>query len=120
MNHPNEKESTSFDRITPIDLSFSPVVEDAPYRWLRSLGLNPRQGQGLVQRAIGVAPFAWLPIVIWAWFHNRLLGIPISCLVAIPLLILGEGVVLTEGEESGGISGWDLHAWECYRGLDKP
>ncbi len=48
MNHPNEKESTSFDRITPIDLSFSPVVEDAPYRWLRSLGLNPRQGQGLV------------------------------------------------------------------------
>lgn len=111
MNHPNEKESTSFDRITPIDLSFSPVVEDAPYRWLRSLGLNPRQGQGLVQRAIGVALFAWLPIVIWAWFHNRLLGISVpepllahygisvSCLVAIPLLILGEGVVLTEGEE---------------------
>jgi hypothetical protein len=66
VNHPNEKESTSFDRITPIDLSFSPVVEDAPYRWLRSLGLNPRQDQGLVQRAIGVALFAWMPIVIWA------------------------------------------------------
>lgn len=104
MTHPNEKESASFDRITPIELSFSPVVEDAPYRWLRSLGLNPRQGQGLVQRAIGVALFAWLPIVIWAWFHNRLLGISVrepllahygisvTCLVAIPLLILGEGV----------------------------
>ena len=82
------------------------VRNDLPIRLQRKLGLAPADGLGVARRAIFFALFTWLPIVIWAALESRLLdrasgepllahyGIHVRCLVAIPLLILAEGMAL--------------------------
>ena len=80
--------------------------DEWPLRWQRKLGLVPRQGMGLAQRAVFYALLAWAPLAVWAFLQGRALpggipepllahfGINVRCLVAIPLLILAEGMVL--------------------------
>ena len=94
---PNKSASTS---------EFIIVRNDWPIRLQRKLGLAPVDGLGVGRRALFFALFTWLPIVIWAAFESRLLdrvsgepllahyGIHVRCLVAIPLLILAEGMAL--------------------------
>lgn len=80
---------------------FSPVENDAPFRWWRRLHLAPADGFGAGRRAVLFGLLAWLPIVIWALVAGRLsggagepllvhYGIHVRCLVVIPLLILAE------------------------------
>jgi hypothetical protein len=88
----------------PID--FLIVRNDLPIRWQRRIGLAPDNGLGVARRALFFALFTWLPIVIWAALESRLLdraigepllvhyGVHVRCLVAIPLLILAEGMAL--------------------------
>ena len=88
----------------PID--FIIVRNDLPIRWQRKIGLAPDNGLGVTRRALFFAMFTWLPIVIWAALESRLLhravgepllahyGVHVRCLVAIPLLILAEGMAL--------------------------
>ena len=85
--------------------TFALIDDEPPLHWQRQLGLVPRQGLGTVRRAIGLVLLTWLPIVLWAAFNSRILpgrfpepllnqyGIMMMCLVAIPLLVLGEEVV---------------------------
>jgi hypothetical protein len=88
----------------PID--FLIVRNDLPIRWQRKVGLAPDNDLGVARRALFFAMFTWLPIVIWAALESRLLdravgepllahyGVHVRCLVAIPLLILAEGMAL--------------------------
>ena len=88
----------------PID--FLIVRNDLPIRWQRRVGLAPDNGLGVARRALFFALFTWLPLVIWAALESRLLdrasgepllvhyGVHVRCLVAIPLLILAEGMAL--------------------------
>ncbi len=85
------------------DTDFSPVENEPPLRWQRTLHLAPRGGLGVGRRAVFYGLLAWLPIVVWAaatghfWSDatgERLLqhyGIHVYCLVAIPLFVLAEG-----------------------------
>lgn len=83
---------------------FDLMRNDALIRWQRALRIAPRQGLGVVRRAVFFALFAWLPLVIWAALNQRLVdagsgepllvhyGIHVRCLVAIPLFILAEAM----------------------------
>jgi hypothetical protein len=85
--------------------TFSPIDNEAPLRWMRSVGLVPRDGLGVVRRALFFALVTWLPIVIWAAIAGRLAvaetgepllqhyGVHVRCLLAIPLLILAESAL---------------------------
>ena len=85
--------------------SFSPVDGEAPLRWQRAVRLAPRDGLGVARRAIFFALVAWLPIAFWALIRGRFIqaaagepllqhyGVHVRCLVAIPLLILGEATL---------------------------
>jgi hypothetical protein len=85
------------------DLAVSLVRGDPLFRLQARLGLIPVHGLGLARRAIFWALLAWLPIAVWAWYAGRAVpplaaepllahfGVQVRCLVAIPLLILGEG-----------------------------
>jgi len=80
--------------------------DEWPLRWQRKLGLAPKDGMGLVRRAVFFATVAWLPLAVWAFLQGHALpggiaepllthfGINVRCLVAIPLLILAEGAAL--------------------------
>jgi len=84
---------------------FSPVDGEAPLRWQRAVRLAPRDGLGVARRAIFFALVAWLPIAFWALIRGRFIqaaagepllqhyGVHVRCLVAIPLLILGEATL---------------------------
>jgi hypothetical protein len=99
--HPNQHPSSAAD---PID--FLIVRNDLPIRWQRRIGLAPDNGLGVARRALFFALLTWLPIIIWAALESRLLdraigepllahyGVHVRCLVAIPLLILAEGMAL--------------------------
>jgi len=83
---------------------FSLVRGDRLFRIERALGLVPREGGlGVGRRALLLALFTWLPIVVWASVTGRALspgrvsepllehfGVHVRCLVAIPLFILAE------------------------------
>ncbi len=83
-------------------IRFSPLENDLPSRWQRRLGLMPPQGLATLPRALGLALFAWLPILGWALLQGRALpgtrsealfahyGVVVTCVVAIPLLVLCE------------------------------
>jgi hypothetical protein len=85
--------------------TFSPIDNEAPLRWMRSVGLVPRDGLGVVRRALFFALVTWLPIAIWAAIAGRLTtavtgepllqhyGVHVRCLLAIPLLILAESAL---------------------------
>lgn len=82
--------------------AISLVRGDLLYRLQRRIGLIPREGLGLVRRAVFWSLFAWLPIAGWAWYAGRAFpplagepllahfGVQVRCLIAIPLLILAE------------------------------
>jgi hypothetical protein len=84
--------------------ALSLVRGDALFRIQQAIGLIPRGGLGVVRRAVFYALLAWLPIAVWALTKGRALdgaldepllahyGVTVRCLVAIPLLILAEGV----------------------------
>jgi|SoiMethySBSTD1v2_1073268.scaffolds.fasta_scaffold74018_3 hypothetical protein len=92
-----------------VPVSFSPVDDEPPLRWQRAVHLAPRDGLGVVRRAVFFALFTWLPIAAWAFVRGRFLeapagepllqhyGIHVRCLVAIPLLILGEATLHAAG-----------------------
>lgn len=98
------KESHSSNQPDPID--FIIVRNDLPIRWQRKIGLAPDNGLGVARRALFFALLTWLPIIVWAALESRLLdratgepllahyGVHVRCLVAIPLLILAEGMAL--------------------------
>jgi hypothetical protein len=98
------KEPLSNSHANPVD--FLIVRNDLPIRWQRRVGLAPDNDLGVARRALFFAMFTWLPIVIWAVLESRLLdravgepllahyGVHVRCLVAIPLLILAEGMAL--------------------------
>ncbi|WP_454668763.1 hypothetical protein [Achromobacter kerstersii] len=84
---------------------FSLVRDDVFYRLQRKLGLIPAGGGGFMRRAVAYALIAWLPLVIAAWLAGTAIeplggnepllghiGIHVRCLVAIPLLVLAEGI----------------------------
>ena len=84
---------------------FSPVDNEPPLRWQRALHLAPLAGLGVVRRAVFFALLGWVPIVLWAILRGRFvdaaIGEPllqhydvhVRCLIAIPLLILGEATL---------------------------
>ena len=89
------------------DVSALLAHDEWPLRWQRKLGLVPEHGMGLVRRAVFFAALAWLPLAVWAFVQNRALpggvaeplfthfGVNVRCLVAIPLLILAEGKMMS-------------------------
>jgi len=80
------------------------VRGDVLYRLQRKIGLIPPDGPGIGRRALFWSLFAWLPIVLWAWYTGRALppaaqepllahfGIHVRFLVAVPLFIVAEGM----------------------------
>jgi hypothetical protein len=85
-------------------LTFSLIRDDLPFRLQRRMGLIPEQGLGLMRRALFFALLTWLPIVVWAIAAGRIwpgdtddpllrhFGVHVRFLLAVPLLILGEGM----------------------------
>lgn len=84
---------------------FSLVRNDPFYRLQRRIGLIPAHGDGFKRRAVAYALIAWLPLVIASWLAGTVvesagisepllghIGIHVRCLIAIPLLVLAEGV----------------------------
>lgn len=84
---------------------FSLVRDDVFYRVQRKIGLIPAGGGGFARRAVAYALIAWLPLVIAAWLAGTAIeslednepllghiGIHVRCLIAIPLLVLAEGI----------------------------
>ena len=86
------------------DEGFDLLRDDLLLRWQRKLRIAPREGLGVVRRAVFFALLTWLPIMIWAVLNDRLVhadtgeplfkhfGIHVRCLVAIPLFILAEAM----------------------------
>lgn len=101
-DHPRQQHPSH--AAAPID--FLIVRNDLPIRWQRKIGLAPDNDLGVARRALFFALFTWLPLVIWAALESCLLdrasgepllvhyGVHVRCLVAIPLLILAEGMAL--------------------------
>jgi hypothetical protein len=86
------------------DLALSLVRDDPPFRVMRRLGLIPAKGLGTGRRAVFFALIAWLPVAAWALLTRHALstavgeplfehfGVHVRCLIAIPLLILAQGL----------------------------
>ena len=86
------------------ELDFSLIRGDLLFRVQRALGLIPRHGLGVTRRALVFAVITWLPIAIWAMLSGgtfpgmarepllQHFSVHVQCLVAIPLLIVGEVV----------------------------
>lgn len=88
------------------DESFLLVEGDGLSRLQGQIGLIPAGGGGIKRRAVLYALVAWLPLVVASWLAGAPaeqggggtetlfghFGIHIRCLVAIPLLVLAEGV----------------------------
>jgi hypothetical protein len=81
------------------------VRNDLFFRVQRAVGLIPATGLGIGRRALSLALVTFGPIAVWAAFANRALpgaatseplfqhfGVTVRCLVAIPLLVIAEGV----------------------------
>src|SRR5262245_38214153 len=89
--------------------SLAAVDNEAPLRWQRTLHLAPRDGLGIGRRAAFFALLCWLPIAVWAMLRGSFLaatvgepllqhyGVHVRCLLAIPLLILGERTLHAAG-----------------------
>jgi hypothetical protein len=86
-------------------LAFSLIRDDLPFRVQRRVGLIPGRGLGTARRAVFFALLTWLPIVVWAAYMDRIwpgtvddpllrhFGVHVRFLLAVPLLILGEGML---------------------------
>ena len=85
--------------------SFSPIDHEPPLRWQQALHLAPAGRLGVARRAVFFALVSWLPLALWALLRGRFFeaapgesllqhfGVHVRCLVAIPLLILGEATL---------------------------
>lgn len=85
-------------------LSVSLVRDDLFFRAQRAVGLVPRSGLGVVRRALAYALVTWVPIAVWVAVAGRAVsgavdepllqhfGVSVRCLIAIPLLVLAEGM----------------------------
>jgi hypothetical protein len=85
-------------------LSVSLIRDDLFFRAQGAVGLVPRTGLGIGRRAVFYALVSWLPIALWVAIAGRAIagavdepllqhfGVTIRCLVAIPLLVLAEGM----------------------------
>ncbi|MGH8816580.1 MAG: hypothetical protein ACREX5_08310 [Achromobacter pestifer] len=93
------------DRSSRLDIElFSLVRNDWFFRIQKRIGLIPPNGSGVVRRAVLYALISWLPLLVASWFDGTLLldgvqepllghfGIQVRCLVAIPVLVLAEGI----------------------------
>lgn len=88
----------------PSGIDPSLVRDDPGFRLQRRLGLIPRVGMGTARRALIFAAVCWLPIVVWAALTGRAsgsqhgdallahFGVHVRCLVAIPVLVIAEGM----------------------------
>lgn len=86
------------------EFGISLIRDDLLFRLQRRIGLIPENGLGVVRRAIFFALLGWLPIAAWAAYAGRALpgtvgepllqhfGIHVRFLVAVPLMIAGEGM----------------------------
>lgn len=87
------------------ELAVSLVRDDLLFRAERAVGLIPAAGAGIGRRAVLFAAVTWVPIAVWAAFAHRALpggpvaepllehfGVHVRCLVAIPLLVIGEAM----------------------------
>lgn len=86
-------------------LEISLIRDDLPFRLQRRVGLIPERGLGTARRALFFALLTWLPIVLWAGYMHRILpgtvdepllrhfGVHVRFLIAVPLFILGEGML---------------------------
>jgi hypothetical protein len=86
------------------DVAISLVRDDALFRAHRAIGLIPKQGLGLGRRTIFYVLLTWLPLAVWAVWKRRAFpgeitepllthyGIHMRLLVALPVLIIGEGL----------------------------
>lgn len=84
---------------------FAPIDNELPMRWYRRLHLAPANGLGTVRRAVFFAALTWLPIFVWSQVAApatmadsgeslmRHYGVHVRCLLAIPLLVLAEGML---------------------------
>lgn len=84
--------------------SVSLVRDDLFFRVQRAIGLVPRSGLGVLRRALAYALVTWVPIAVWVALAGRAVsgavdepllqhfGVTVRCLVAIPLLVLAEGM----------------------------
>ncbi|VVD75189.1 hypothetical protein PPN31114_00827 [Pandoraea pneumonica] len=91
------------DGVTPND-DMSIVHGDVGFHLQRRMRLIPDGNMGTVRRALIFAGVSWLPLVVWAIVTGRPLhgggddtlaahfGIHVRCLVAIPLMVIAEGV----------------------------
>lgn len=81
------------------------VRNDPFFRAQRAIGLIPATGLGIGRRALLLALVTFGPIAVWAAFADRALpgaetseplfqhfGVTVRCLIAIPLLVIAEGV----------------------------
>ena len=80
--------------------------DDLPFRAQRAIGLIPASGLGVGRRALLLALVTYVPIAVWAALTDRAVvsslhpgeallqhfGVTVRCLVAIPLLVIAEGV----------------------------
>ncbi|MGC4016588.1 MAG: hypothetical protein QM755_19015 [Luteolibacter sp.] len=82
--------------------SLSLIEDDFPGRMQRAMRLMPENHMGLGRRALFFAAITWLPIMLWALWKHRVtdgvdepllahFGIHVRFLLALPLMILGEG-----------------------------
>ncbi|MFB9128653.1 hypothetical protein E2553_05310 [Paraburkholderia dipogonis] len=88
----------------PAGIDLSLVHDDPAFHLQRRLGLIPREGMGTLRRALIFGAICWLPIVVWAMLTGRVsrgaegdtllahFGVHVRCLVAIPMLVIAEGV----------------------------
>jgi hypothetical protein len=90
---------------TDVDLGTLSLIRGDPLlRLQQALHLAPKDGLGVGRRAIAIALVVWAPLAIVALIENRALpgstdepllshfGIHVRGLLAIPLLVLAEGV----------------------------
>jgi len=85
-----------------VDLSL--VRGDLGFHLQRRIFLIPAAGMGIVRRALIFAAVTWLPLALWAVLTGRAFngtgddtlvahfGIHVRCLIAIPLMVIAEGV----------------------------
>lgn len=88
--------------VSSVELSL--VKGDLGFQIQRRLWLIPERGMGAARRALAFAAITWLPLVVWAMATGRAtqvhaddslfahFGIHVRCLVAIPLMVIAEGV----------------------------
>jgi hypothetical protein len=87
------------------EIELSLVRDDLPFRLQQRVGLIPKNGLGILRRAIFFALITWLPLVLWALFNGRVFpgqvdepllqhfGIHVRFLIAVPLMIMGEAMM---------------------------